>query len=96
MGMALDEPNDQDKSIAQDNLTFVMAPDVVSIVDQNGGVSIDYVDDGYRKATWCSSAPAAATAAVVTAEEVAARKSLTDGIQGRADRLSPSSIIVGR
>lgn len=47
--MALDEPNDQDKSIAQDNLTFVMAPDVVSIVDQNGGVSIDYVDDGYRK-----------------------------------------------
>ena len=49
MGMALDEPTDEDHRIEEQDMTFVMAPDVVSIVDQNGGVSIDYVDDGHRK-----------------------------------------------
>jgi Fe-S cluster assembly iron-binding protein IscA len=47
--MALDEPKDDDKRFEENNMTFVMAPDVESVVNQNGGLSIDYVDDGYRK-----------------------------------------------
>lgn len=49
MGMALDEPKDDDETVEQGGMTFVMAPDVVGIARQSGGVSIDYVDDGYRK-----------------------------------------------
>ena len=47
--MALDEPKDDDHRIDENDMTFVMAPDVETIVNQNGGLSIDYVDDGYRK-----------------------------------------------
>ena len=47
--MALDEPKDEDRKIEENDMTFVMAPDVESIVNQNGGLSIDYVDDGQRK-----------------------------------------------
>ena len=47
--MALDEPGDTDLSFEQNDMTFVMAPDVESIVSQSGGLNIDYVDDGYRK-----------------------------------------------
>ncbi len=47
--MALDEPKDDDQRIDENDMTFVMAPDVETIVKQNGGLSIDYVDDGYRK-----------------------------------------------
>ena len=47
--MALDEPTDEDRKIETTALTFVMAPDVESIVSQSGGVVIDYVDDGMRK-----------------------------------------------
>jgi Fe-S cluster assembly iron-binding protein IscA len=47
--MALDEPRDDDTSIETETLSFLMAPDVESIVNQSGGVVIDYVDDGFRK-----------------------------------------------
>lgn len=49
MGMALDEPKDDDLSIETTHLTFVMAPDVQSFVGQSGGLVIDFVDDGMRK-----------------------------------------------
>ncbi|MBK7703959.1 MAG: hypothetical protein IPI34_14265 [bacterium] len=49
MGMALDEPKDDDRKVATGTLDFLMAPDVVSVVEQGGGIVIDYVDDGYRK-----------------------------------------------
>lgn len=47
--MALDEPKDDDLTFETDSLKFLMAPDVQSIVDQNGGLLIDFVDDGTRK-----------------------------------------------
>jgi len=47
--MALDEPKDEDKRFEENNMTFIMAPEVESTVNQNGGLNIDYVDDGYRK-----------------------------------------------
>ena len=47
--MALDEPKDEDRKTEVHDKTFIMAPDVESVVNQNGGLSIDYVDDGYRK-----------------------------------------------
>lgn len=49
MGMALDEPKDDDRKVATGTLDFLMAPDVVSVIEQGGGIVIDYVDDGYRK-----------------------------------------------
>jgi len=49
VGMALDEPKDDDRSIETKHLTFIMAPDVESFVSQSGGLVIDYVDDGMRK-----------------------------------------------
>ena len=49
MGMALDEPKDDDRKVATGTLDFLMAPDVVSVVEQGGGIVIDYVDDGMRK-----------------------------------------------
>jgi Fe-S cluster assembly iron-binding protein IscA len=47
--MALDEPKDEDSKTEAHDKTFIMAPDVESVVNQNGGLNIDYVDDGYRK-----------------------------------------------
>ncbi len=47
--MALDEPKDDDLAIETTSLTFVMAPDVQSIVKENGGLIVDFVDDGMRK-----------------------------------------------
>ena len=47
--MALDEPKDDDLTIETDSLTFVIAPDVQTIIDQNGGLIVDFVDDGMRK-----------------------------------------------
>jgi len=47
--MALDEPKDEDLSVETPHLTFIMAPDVESLVSQSGGLVIDYVDDGMRK-----------------------------------------------
>ena len=47
--MALDEPNENDSTFEQDNLKFIMDADVESVVEQSGGVIIDYVDDGFRK-----------------------------------------------
>jgi len=49
VGMALDEPKEDDRSIETKHLTFIMAPDVESYVNQSGGLLIDYVDDGMRK-----------------------------------------------
>ncbi len=49
MGMALDEPKDDDRTVTTQTLDFIMAPDVVSVVEQGGGIVIDYVDDGVRK-----------------------------------------------
>ena len=49
MGMALDEPKEDDKTFEQNNLKFIMASDVQNVVEQSGGVIIDYVDDGFRK-----------------------------------------------
>ncbi|MDO9171350.1 MAG: hypothetical protein Q7W29_05920 [bacterium] len=49
MGMALDEPKDDDRTVTTKVFDFIMAPDVVSVVEQGGGIVIDYVDDGMRK-----------------------------------------------
>jgi Fe-S cluster assembly iron-binding protein IscA len=49
MGMALDEPKEEDRAIETTHLTFIMAPDVESFVSQSGGLVIDFVDDGMRK-----------------------------------------------
>ena len=49
MGMALDEPKNDDLTVENGSMTFVMAPDVQSIVSQNGGLIVDFVDDGMRK-----------------------------------------------
>ncbi|MBC8424378.1 hypothetical protein H8E07_09665 [bacterium] len=47
--MALDEPKEDDLTIETDSLTFVVAPDVQTIINQNGGLIVDFVDDGMRK-----------------------------------------------
>ena len=47
--MALDEPKQEDKQIDFGPYRFVLAPDVVDMVGQFGGVAIDYVDEGFRK-----------------------------------------------
>lgn len=49
MGMALDEPQEDDTRIETASLTFLMDPQAASLVGQNGGLLIDYVDDGGRK-----------------------------------------------
>jgi len=49
VGMALDEPKEQDREFKLQDWTFIMEPEVESMVAQGGGVSIDFVDDGFRK-----------------------------------------------
>lgn len=47
--MALDEPKEQDREIKAENWTFLMDPEVEAMAAQGGGVTIDFVDDGFRK-----------------------------------------------
>jgi len=49
MGMALDEPKEEDTTCLKNDLTFCMANDVESLINESGGLIIDYVDDGIRK-----------------------------------------------
>jgi len=49
MGMALDEPTDDDKSWEIEGRKYCMAPDVEQQVAQGGGLVVDYIDDGMRK-----------------------------------------------
>ncbi len=47
--MALDEPNQEDQLLDYGDYRFVLAPDVYDLVRQSGGVSVDYVDQGFRR-----------------------------------------------
>jgi len=49
MGMALDEPKQDDQVIDFGAYRFLMAPDVAEMARQLGGVSVDYVDEPERR-----------------------------------------------
>jgi hypothetical protein len=49
VGMALDEPTDEDKTFEIEGRNYCMAPDVEQMVSQSGGLILDYVEDGMRK-----------------------------------------------
>ncbi|MBT3317906.1 hypothetical protein HN388_07975 [bacterium] len=59
MGMALDEPADDDKTWEIEGRKYCMAPDVEQQVVQGGGLVLDYIDDGMRKGYTISLASAA-------------------------------------
>nr|WP_083818964.1 hypothetical protein [Desulfotalea psychrophila] len=45
MGLALDEPKDNDKSFDFDSITFLIEE---SLLETTGGVKVDYLDAGPR------------------------------------------------
>ncbi len=47
--MALDEPTDKDNVINQGDITILVDPQTKDIVDQSGGLTIDYVDEASQK-----------------------------------------------
>lgn len=47
--MALDEPKDDDKKIEENGITFVVDSQTSDILSQGGGLTIDYVNEAYRK-----------------------------------------------
>ena len=47
--MALDEPHDDDQIIDQGAYRFLVDPQTRDIVDQSGGLVIDYVDEEHQK-----------------------------------------------
>ncbi len=47
--MALDEPNDTDEVISRGGFTILVDPQTRDIVDQSGGLTIDYVDEDHQK-----------------------------------------------
>jgi len=47
--MALDEPNDKDQVFDHDSFTIMVDPQTRDIVDQSGGLTIDYVDQAHQK-----------------------------------------------
>jgi len=47
--MALDEPKEEDLVIDRGPYKFVFDPQVTGIIRESGGLSIDYVDEAYRK-----------------------------------------------
>ncbi|MEZ4386205.1 MAG: hypothetical protein R3D98_01255 [Candidatus Krumholzibacteriia bacterium] len=47
--MALDEPSDADTTIDQDGFTILVDPQTRDVVNQSGGLTIDYVDEAHQK-----------------------------------------------
>lgn len=47
--MALDEPKDDDTQVEQGGINFVMDNQTTDILKQSGGLTIDYVNESYRR-----------------------------------------------
>ncbi len=47
--MALDEPTDKDEVFNQGGYSILVDPQTRDIVDQSGGLTIDYVDEASQK-----------------------------------------------
>ncbi|MCK9995248.1 MAG: hypothetical protein KAH56_03090 [Candidatus Krumholzibacteria bacterium] len=47
--MALDEPKDDDSVVENSGIKFVMDNQTTDIVRQSGGLTIDYIDESYRR-----------------------------------------------
>ena len=47
--MALDEPKEEDDVLDNNGITFVMDTQTADILRQSGGLTIDYVDESYRR-----------------------------------------------
>jgi len=47
--MALDEPKDDDAIVENNGIKFVMDVQTSDIVRQSGGLTIDYIEEDYRR-----------------------------------------------
>jgi len=47
--MALDEPKDDDAIFENSGIKFVMDTQTTDILRQSGGLTIDYIDESYRR-----------------------------------------------
>ena len=47
--MALDEPKDDDQVVENSGITFVLDTQTTDILRQSGGLTIDYIDESYRR-----------------------------------------------
>lgn len=47
--MALDEPKDADETMENGGITFVVDGQTRDVLSQSGGLTIDYVDESYRR-----------------------------------------------
>lgn len=47
--MALDEPADEDSIVENNGIKFVFDKQTTDILNQSGGLTIDYLDEEYRK-----------------------------------------------
>lgn len=47
--MALDEPKDDDKVVENNGIKFLLDNQTEEILQQSGGLTIDYVNEAYRK-----------------------------------------------
>jgi Fe-S cluster assembly iron-binding protein IscA len=47
--MALDEPKDEDTTIEEGDIKFLMDVQTTDVVRQSGGLTIDYVNESYRR-----------------------------------------------
>jgi len=48
-GMALDEPKDDDVTLEQNGITFMVDARTGDIISQGGGLNIDYIDEEHRR-----------------------------------------------
>ncbi len=47
--MALDEPKNDDTKIEENGITFVVDAQTSDILSQSGGLTIDYINESYRR-----------------------------------------------
>ena len=47
--MALDEPKDDDAIVENSGIKFVLDTQTTDILRQSGGLTIDYIDEDYRR-----------------------------------------------
>ena len=47
--MALDEPKDDDSIVENSGIKFVMDTQTTDVLRQSGGLTIDYIDESYRR-----------------------------------------------
>ncbi len=47
--MALDEPKEEDEIIESNGIRFLLDSQTTDILQQSGGLTIDYVNESYRK-----------------------------------------------